>query len=561
MKKFILSLILLIVTITMSLAQDNKVDRKGLRKGEWYVMYSGDITYLDPNRLLEDFNKMLVSERETGKLDNATYFEVVEYKNGIKSGVFKVYSTEKNRNGKYPLLALGEYENGEITGNLYYTDNNNSTLCTIKYSQGTIINQEAILSTVSMKHPGTDNITYNFNEKAVFKNGSITEFYALNSGNYVKELPQKYVRTDKGWVVYKYTEKPTCFNKFNYLTEREINNNNSYRLIDLSTNNPNNPGLEVYKTDNDFMIEGEYRLYQSGNSLFDTTHLSAIVFYQKGIRNGKAKFWDASRNGHTENPLITANYKNDKLHGESVLYYNRSGKPAAKMTFEEGFLKGELIAWWDADNHNPFVGKNIINRWTKNGGVMMPYQVGIFNSEIFVEIKSFQDEGNDMILPSGYFRFAKKYYEIDSSYSESTRSYIKYSKVKGNCSLYANEVTKYMDCVYDENGELKDFAIMDKNGVDIFTMSDLQGNKRIIHEAEKKREEEIRNTVVKCEFCGTEVTIGNAKITWGGCDCFQDNGDKIGVYGTVSTYFCTQKCKVDFEKECCRRNGYKFEKD
>jgi hypothetical protein len=558
MRKIELSLLLFFAVITLSFGQDNKVDGNGQRKGEWYVMYSGEITYHDPYSLLEDFNKMLVSDKETEKLENATYFEDVKYKKGIKSGEFKIYSTSKNNEGNYPLLAMGEYDGGEITGNLNYADNYNKTLCTIKYSQGSIIDQNAVISSRNMKHPGNELVTYDFYEQAIFKNGLIIEFYALNSGKHIKLLPQKYVKNDKGWNVFKYTEKPYCFNNYSFLTKQEIKDNNYKSLVELNTNNV---GLEVYHINNKSEKEGKYRLFQSGKALFDTTHLSAIVNFKNDLRNGEADFWDKSRNGHSENPFIKVNYKNDKLHGKAILYYSWLGKPAATMNFENGLLSGSLISFWDADKGYPFVGKNIAAKCTFNGGFLMPYQVGDFNQDILGSIKELQDDGNDVENPSGYFRFSEQNYIVDSIYNKNLNTYVKYSRVDGKYSWYTSENIKYADYLIGQDGQAKDFAIMDRNGNDILTMSGLKENISKNLEEERIREEEIRNTIVKCEFCSKSVKIGDSKITWGGCDCFQDNNDKIGIYGTVSTYFCSQKCKIDYEKECCRRNGYKFEKN
>ena len=456
MKKISLSLLLILAVITSSFAQDNKVDGNGQRKGEWYVMYSGKMTYHDPYRLLEDFNKMLVSDKETEKLENATYFEVVKYKKGIKSGEFKIYSTSENREGKYPLLAVGEYDGGKITGNLNYADNNNNNLCTIKYSQGSIIDQNAVISSRNMGHPGNKSVTYDFYEQAIFKNGLITEFYAIRNGKHVKLLPVKCVKTDKGWSVYRYTVKPYCFNNYSFLTKQEIKDNDYKSLVELNTNNLS---LEVYSIDKSNNIQGVYKLYQPGIALFDTTHLSATVNFAGGKRNGEAIFWDKNRNGHKENPFISTNYKNDKLQGKTIIYYSELGKPAAAMYFENGLLKGKLTSFWAADTHHPFVGSNIAAKCTKNGGFLMPYQVGSFNSDIFGSIEEFQKKGNPMEIPKGYFRFSEQEYIIDSVYNKNLNFYVKYSKVKGNYSWNSSENKAVYYWVIDNTGDVKDLLL------------------------------------------------------------------------------------------------------
>jgi hypothetical protein len=181
------------------------------------------------------------------------------------------------------------------------------------------MDQNAVISSHSIKHPGNDNITYDFDQQAIFKGGNLTEFYSFSSGKNTKFLPRKYTKTDNGWQAYKYTEKPYCFNNFSFLSKKEIQNNNWKSLIDLNTNNL---GLEVYYIDQKGIINGTYKLFQTGKSLFDTTHLSATVVFKNGLRNGTAYYWDVNRDGHSNSPFIKSEYKNDKLHGESILYYS-----------------------------------------------------------------------------------------------------------------------------------------------------------------------------------------------------------------------------------------------
>ena len=68
------------------------------------------------------------------------------------------------------------------------------------------------------------------------------------------------------------------------------------------------------------------------------------------------------------------------------------------------------------------------------------------------------------------------------------------------------------------------------------------------------------NTEVKCSACNKGVQIKNAKENWGGCNCLKNNKENIEVYGNVKTYFCSIQCKMIFEKDCCKRNGYFYEK-
>ena len=119
MKKLILLFSFLTFTFIQLKAQ-NAIDGKGLRKGEWFIPYTGDFQFYDYFDKLLNLDKMLMTENETGSEDKYRYFEMVSYKKGIKQGDFSVYSAQKNNQGKYPQIAAGEYLNGKINGNLFF---------------------------------------------------------------------------------------------------------------------------------------------------------------------------------------------------------------------------------------------------------------------------------------------------------------------------------------------------------------------------------------------------------------------------------------------------------
>lgn len=561
MKKLILLFVLSTASSICALSQ-GKTDKNGLRTKKWKVLYTiENIEYLDPLNILPNWFE---SVKEINEENDAVIFEKVKYKDGEKDGEFEWFINKKKTGNKnmgivvvegvtyYPTILKGTYKNGKLHGTLsLYNTKTESKICDIEYLDGMPIDQEIIFSNQNIKIPGSS-IAMSFKEEFIFKNGTLVEISVLDN-----ILPQKYVKINDVWQVLKYTKKPYCFNNFSFLTDDEVENNRSKSLIELNTNNL---ALEVYQIDDENNIEGSYKLYQPKGVIFDTTHLSAAINFKGGYRNGKANFWDINRNGYNSTPFITVNYENDKLHGKATINYSDLGKPAAGMFFDKGLLIGKLTSFWAADTHHPFVGNNIAAKCTKKGGFLMPYQVGSFNSDIFGSIEEFQKKGNSMEIPKGYFRFSEQNYVIDSIFNKNLKLYVKYSKVKGSYSWNSSENKSVYYWVIDNKGEVKDFAIMDENGKNIMTMTGL--TETINNNLEKKRKEEevILNTVVNCEFCNSPVKIRDAVITWGGCDCFQDNNDKIGVYGTVSTYFCSQKCRVDFDKDCCRMQGYSYEK-
>jgi hypothetical protein len=546
-----------------------KINKNGQRVKEWDLLYKFDTTkfftqdntYFKTKFDLIDYNSSI---KEANNLKEAMYIEKVIYENGVKEGIFElcenVYKTKyvdvfgSSKKVNYnPLLIKGTYKNGKWDGKIDFFKNEEFQYSII-YSNGSPIDQSVKISTQVIKHPGKRDISYTFKEEFLFQFGKIVQIKTFGESGW----PIQFIKTTSGWQVSNYTETPYCFNNFSFLTLDEINENRQKSLIELNTNNL---GLEVYIIDKNLKKNGLYKLFQPGSTLFDTTFLSAKVNFIDGKRNGIARYWDRNRNGHFEHPFIESNYKNDKLQGTSIIYYTWSGKPAAIMNFENGLILGKLISFWDADKGNPFSGKYAAARCTFDGGFLLPWHVGDFNLEIINMLDQWRNKGKEMEKPTGYFRFTEQNYVLDSVFNIREKRYIKYSKVKGLFSWYSSENTKFADLIVNKDGELGDFMILDKNGKDIFNMKTLNGIVSKNLEDERKRRDELLNRMVKCDFCSKEEKIGNSKITWGGCDCFQDNGNEIGIYGTVSTYFCSQKCRTEYEKDCCRRSNYKYEKN
>lgn len=112
-------------------------------------------------------------------------------------------------------------------------------------------------------------------------------------------------------------------------------------------------------------------------------------------------------------------------------------------------------------------------------------------------------------------------------FNKNLKLYIKHSKVKGSYNWNSSENKSVYFWVMDNNGGVKDFAIKDKNGKILMTMSGLTETINSNLEKKRKEEEEVLNTVVKCEYCNNTVKIRDAAITWGGVIVFKTTTIKL----------------------------------
>lgn len=379
MKKVSLSIFLLIAAITMSFAQDNKVDGKGLRKGEWFVMYKGDFLFYDYMDKLLNLDKMLVTERETESDDEARYFEKVEYKKGIKQGEFQVYSAKKNNSGKYPMIAMGEYKDGQITGNLFMVGYyNQKRLCYAEYENGKIKDQDIV---IEEKASAYEEIYETFGSQKVYpiikmKNGVCIEETVTVLDKYKLA---RFVKTDNGFTRYLYGR--------NMLSG----------IIDLSY------CLEVAELDNNFQFSGLVSIYEETKVPFDTTLLNYRATYKNGKINGSAYWYDAK----TGNAMMECNYVDGLLNGVAK-FKAASGQTYVEATYKDGLLNGKYVTYYLNDGSNLTL-KGPFCEETKNKDI---FQIAESNAtqDIFKEtIPMLKKEGHT-IVTDGVFKFYEATY-------------------------------------------------------------------------------------------------------------------------------------------------------
>lgn len=310
---------MLISAITMSLAQNNKVDRKGLRKGEWFIMYKGEFLYSDYLDKLLNLDKMLVSDRETESIDNSKYFEVVKYKKGLKDGEFRVYSSNKKRGGNYPLIAQGSYVYGKISGAVFFFNDLKETICSVEYESGQMIDQ-----TISINRTYGDET---FMRDTYF--WKLCEYYIKDQVIKIKNnicmeqigfypSPVKFVKTESGFTRYLYGVEVDPITTGLWTSNRKT--------------------LEVSHYNANSVLNGIVTIFKGTKVPFDTT---STIYKKAPFKNGKLSGTVSSFNADGK-LLFEFSYNNGMLNGISKYYFVNSGKLIAEATYQDGLLNGKF---------------------------------------------------------------------------------------------------------------------------------------------------------------------------------------------------------------------------
>ncbi len=502
-------------------------------------------------------------------------FETCEYVNGKKTGEFKIQLCELNFNEAYYLdIISGNYSNDLFEGDIIYcldttsystgsigrSANDIKPMLTIKYINGKINDQ--VTSSNSGKRyyhqfieggkyikDHFEGISGHFKTSYSFKSEKIIESYFLNNS-----FPCYFKTNETNGFFIKYTEIPLCYNSYSFLTKDEISKGN---LINLNTNGPSIEYIPFKINNNESIINGNYRLFKPNINLMDTNFLWASYHYSEGKRNGTAEIWDQEKNGkQILSPFIRLNFKHDKLNGVSEMFYP-DHKLAVSAEFKNGFVDGEVISYNNPPNHYPFEPEYHIKAWVHSGGILSIHQIGDFKKNIDEHFKLIIENGGTFEEPKQYEQYTKIRYKLDSISSNGT--WFKGSVPSEDFYYFCNSkpILKYF--INEEKTNVpKDLFFFDSKGNVVYSLSKAKGDiikRQIEIEAEKQKH---LNTEVKCASCNNKLQIKNAKENWGGCNCVQNNGKNIEVYGTVKTYFCSIQCKINYEKDCCKRNGYSY---
>lgn len=435
MKKIGFTIIMLISAITMSFAQANKVDGKGLRKGEWYVFYKGDFMYYDYLGKLMNLDNMLVSERETQGFDSSNYFEVVNFKKGVKIGEFRIYNSKKYGN-EHPLIAMGNYINGKISDTVIIFDlKSGKKICTVEYENGKIKDQTIQVKKTSDEDGSYTNYSYfsdlrrqfridegineEINQVIQIKNNACLQQKSFNGNN-----PVMFVKTDSGFTVYVHGVE------VNKITSGEFKS-------DWKT-------LEVAHYNNNWKLNGFVTTFKGNFRPFDTT---STVYNKAYFKNGKLSGFKYEYNADGK-LFMESSYNDGLLNGISKYFNAETGKLIAEATYKDGLLNGKFVTYY-LDTRPSATKKGPICETTMNKNIeqILSSTFNIFT----VTIPLFKNQGYKFNLVGD-----SKFFEANYS-----NGYI-----QGPLNYFHSNGKKLFECQI-ENCKEKEYKWFDMNGVQI----------------------------------------------------------------------------------------------
>jgi hypothetical protein len=123
-------------------------------------------------------------------------------------------------------------------------------------------------------------------------------------------------------------------------------------------------------------------------------------------------------------------------------------------------------------------------------------------------------------------------------------------ELKGGFKCYQSNGSKLFEGDVS-NCSLVNWTWFDKDGKVIYS---LKKNQEYLKEKNEKTIEyfnALDNSKIKCNWCSKEIIYKNG-IVLEECKCIG-----MGIY-VDPTRYCSQKCKSDAERDCCRKNGYGY---
>jgi len=558
MKKVALLIIGLLIYNCAFLQNMPEIKVKPLKdKGKekiYYRLKDGFVYF--PNTNLIDWQNSLEMLEVTEKYNpKKQYFvESCKFSDGKKNGEFSISTLllKETRTNYGSILftsegadiMTGNYVNSKFNGMinfLTYIDlSSKEGFVNLKYESGKIADQ-------ILKYP----------EVVKLSGKSFTPFVRFESG-LVKESLYK----DNYAITYIVFEDNKCS------TMRYGNGN---ELSKIKFEGAAMEGLQCYSTvlennSKNFVLNGSYRLYQSNNNLFDTTaNLILSLNFKNGIQDGiqivKSPNFNLRREFRCISGLIegqlkgfiddkinfTEEYLNGKLNGLSKTYFD-DGKVAVEANYIDGHLSGLVKSYF---NSNSKYNSMLLRKKINFTDIDLSFPENEQNVYVLSKIKEdmreiFQDriiKDGGKINPSaieGYFLCESLNFEYDDIK--------KISKVNTNKMSYFYSNGKVMVTI---DAEAKDAIWFDSDGQKVNTLLKVQ-------ESNNKAKEAINNTIISCSFCSKKVNFGDAIITGGDCSCFYyKNGKKetTTIIGFSEKRFCSNKCRSEYEVDCCRRNG------
>jgi antitoxin component YwqK of YwqJK toxin-antitoxin module len=517
---FLLSVVIIVLFTSSSFGQENKIDGKGQRKGEWFIMYKGDFLFYDYLDKLLSIDRMMVHEREVRGMDEMKYFEKVEYKKGIKQGPFYLYSGRKDSKGNYPLIASGQYLNGKISGEVsMFSYSTQQRICSSVFEEGALKDQEIMIEERDIRYSNATNFAV-FGEQKVYPK----------------------IRIIKGVCV---EEVVTFFPDYKYKLVRLVKNNNGFtrylygrNLVSGIVNVSN--GLEVAQLNSDFKLNGIVSIYKETKVVYDTSAVEYRANYINGILNGISSWYD-SQSGQK---VMESNYVEGDLNGVCRLI-SKSGQILVEANYSKGLLNGKFVSYYLNDGSNISVGGPICV--DKRNSDLYNVVEGISTQDIFKETIPMLKKRGYQLETEGYFKFCEANF-INGILQD------KYMYFHSNgAKLFKAEISNCLET---------DWNWYDRNGKEIYSLK--QQKLELVKKDQDLQEEVIKrnNTLIPCNWCKKSFRFGD-RINLQECHCFDTKDGHsitmfIDLFSTKGVDFCSKDCRMKYEEDCCRRSGHTF---
>ena len=525
--------------------------------------------YIPHTKIIDWKNSIRKIESQEPFKEKSIYLiENVKFEDGKKNGAFELSLCKLNVNqamtGCYLTelvnVVKGQYVNNEYDGAIsvysFIDLKEKEGYLTLQYLNGKISDQilrypYPITCTIGSKN-------FSITPQIVFKNGKVDEILSCETYPFYKKF--------NGSIIFnaRYNGKPICFNQFSFLKTSDQQKNNFKSLIDL---NVNTLTLEVFNSDlsgANEKIVGNYRLFKvNDNIFFDTSILISSYQYIDGKRNGKALIWDISKNGKSgDNPYIQLNYLDDLLNGVSQQYYP-DGKLAISANFSKGYLVGETTTYYNMPNYKVFTVEPLVPRWVDNGGILMINQIGKWGDQDQEFIKSIKEKNGDISELNGHGLYSKTFFVLDSMQSNGVwytgsiafKEYTVFNSGKPMVTFTMNN---------EKKGQYSEIRYFDTNGKQVYSLR--KAKEELLVKLDQLEKERIKkdNSIINCNWCKKSFRFGD-RINLQECHCF-DRTDShsinlwVDLYSDKGLDFCSKDCRMKYEEECCRRNGYSFYK-
>ena len=569
------------------------MDKKGNRQGRWLIYYNSPskvgkvqvnmVVKLDEQNIpkvggeVSEIPDYFAYISEASDINNSNFYEECNYKDNVKNGDFILYRSflEKDNTQRSIPVIKGKYANGLLNGEVkfiydiafeyvetytgYVLSLNRQSEVKVIYENGKIVDQ-------SYGQEQTGEIYF------IFKDGKCIE-YSYYSSSALNTLDRfgSVLRIRKLQLDHIPAFMANYFESSGYLKFKPTNYIYHEHFIGVSSSN----GFRIYYASANWSsgIMDTARLFMEYDRIRHVLHANdargrgPIFKYScdtDGVFNGPAELYYLTQTDSGEKSVLRykVNYVNGYLDG-SFEAYAGGGLPLPVTAFAVRPLHGVK---------GRFVYPSDFASAEESQGSTLPFLLRIHNSAYsskkdwglnYIECKTCKEA-----IPYGlFYRVNMVPYrvpaddaeEYEGNYGEVVRSYPDQS-----VSYFFND-KKVANWIIDNNKptETVDIIIFDELGDERTSLNKIKAGQQIEDQEKERQRQDLLNTEVPCAACNKIVIVRNAKVNDGGCSCIDSNGKRVDVMGSILSvkvkYFCSIRCKMDFERDCCTRNSMRYE--